>query len=350
MIRKGSLALALAVGAAGACSSSSSSRLRDADAAAGTGGIGGGARVDGAGGSAASGGSGTSGASGASGGPPDASGGSLGVGDDAATSRCNRSRPFDAPRPLEGVNSPADETLGWMSPDGLTFYFGSLRSAQGADIYRASRNLVSDVFSMPVALPAPVNSAGDEGDPKLSSNGLTLFFSRGDDIYVATRPTAIADFTNVGPVSNVNSTAGDWVGSLSESGERLYFQTTREGASKIYVAVLGTSGSFGMPTPVGELNSTSSQDIAPTVTPDTLTIYFGSTRSAAGTKGAADIFVAHRSTTNDGFGAPAVVPELNSAINEAPSWVSADDCEIILTRRSTGVPTERDYFIAARPK
>jgi hypothetical protein len=38
---------------------------------------------------------------------------------------------------------------------------------------------------------------------------MTLLFSSGDDIYVATRSSAIADFTNEGPVSNVNSSAGD---------------------------------------------------------------------------------------------------------------------------------------------
>jgi hypothetical protein len=66
--------------------------------------------------------------------------------------------------------------------------------------------------------------------------------------------------------------------------------------------------------------------------------------------GGSDIFVARRSTRNAPFGAPAAVPELNGALNEAPSWVSADDCTIILTRRSVSLPTERDYFIAERPK
>jgi hypothetical protein len=235
-----------------------------------------------------------------------------------------------------------------MSADGRTFYLGSQRSGQGSDIYRASRQALSDAFGEPIALPGPVNSAADEGDPKLSSNGRSLFFSRNDDIYVATRPSAIADFTDPAPVSNVNSTDGDWVGSLSESADRLYFQSNRTGPSHIYVSVLGSGGSFGPPDPIAELNSTA-VEVAPTVTPDTLTIYFGSTRET-GTPGHSDIFVARRSTTNDGFGGAAPVLELNSDLNESPSWVSADECTIVLTRRATGVPTERNYFIAERPK
>lgn len=155
-----------------------------------------------------------------------------------------RSGSFDEPVNLGcTLNSAAEE----FSPfpvyepgSGPVLYFSSTRPGlgSGGDLYRSDSH--GGVFG-PAELVPGVNSAVDDGQPNLRRDALELFFyssrSGDNDIYVATRLSTAAPWStpvNLGVA--INSAASETRPSLSWDGTTLYFGTTREGTSDIYVA------------------------------------------------------------------------------------------------------------------
>jgi hypothetical protein len=78
---------------------------------------------------------------------------------------------------------------------------------------------------------------------------------------------------------------------------------------------------------VGELDAAMGTS-SPVISADGLTIFVSAAMPT--TSGPSDIYVAHRSTTSDGFGGLAPVTELNSPGIDFVDWVSADGCTIYL--------------------
>lgn len=83
---------------------------------------------------------------------------------------------FGAPTILiDGDQTDADPTL---SPDERVIVFASRRTgSDGADLWFATRATPADAFGTAVKLASAVNSANDDGDPALSADGCTLYFS-----------------------------------------------------------------------------------------------------------------------------------------------------------------------------
>jgi Tol biopolymer transport system component len=140
-----------------------------------------------------------------------------------------------------GTNSPADDQTPRWSADGKTLYFDSTRGGSRA-LYRVSVDGSS--FGAPQAI-AELNTSAFEAAPLLTADELTIYFTSqrsptapGDegDIYVATRGSREAPFSNVAPVENVNSPEIDAPGYLTEDGCTLYLSSAREGEFHIYVA------------------------------------------------------------------------------------------------------------------
>jgi WD40-like Beta Propeller Repeat/Squalene-hopene cyclase C-terminal domain/Prenyltransferase and squalene oxidase repeat len=91
---------------------------------------------------------------------------------------------WSAPEPLAELNSPANEGAPCVSPSGNYLYFASDRPARPGeapnfDLYRA--RLVNGRFQGVENLGSGVNTAANETEPVLSSEGFTLLFSRGRD-------------------------------------------------------------------------------------------------------------------------------------------------------------------------
>ena len=103
--------------------------------------------------------------------------------------------------PVLEVNSPASEQRPSVAPSGLDIYFfsnrsGSVPDATGVpsmDIWRSTRESVTEPWSPPTNLGAPFNTAAAEQHPFIFSHGRTeaLYFARGAvgalDLYVSTR-------------------------------------------------------------------------------------------------------------------------------------------------------------------
>lgn len=188
-----------------------------------------------------------------------------------------------------------------------------------------------------------VNTASNELDPTLSSDGTVLVFRRntpGDELWVATRSTPTT-FTGAAALSILNTTSTEAQGFMPIGSDQLYFQSKRTMAGDIYTSTR-TGTSFTTPILITELQ-TVNEEGDPAVTPDGLTIYFRSDRAApfAGF----NIFSATRSTPTGTFGPVTLVPNINTSGNEGPSWISPDGCRLYLSSSAAGT---NDVYVATR--
>ena len=103
---------------------------------------------------------------------------------------------FAPPQLVPGLNTPQNDARPNVRPDGLEIVFDSDRPGGqgGPDIYSATRAKVSDHWSTPVNLGAPINSPAGESRASLSRDGTTLHFGSSRpgvegaaDIFFATR-------------------------------------------------------------------------------------------------------------------------------------------------------------------
>jgi hypothetical protein len=276
---------------------------------------------------------------------------------DGPAPACDPSKPFGAPTALDDLNSTASDSSLAFSSDSLTAYVSSGRSPTvgGFDLFAFTRTAVGQSFANPMPL-ANVNTVDDERSPRPTADGLKLFYftnhaSAGAyDIAVATRATVLTAFGAGAPLAVVNSDAGEVDPFLTKDEAHLYFASDRAGGLQgydIYVSDFTPSGSLNTPRLVAELSSTGN-DGNPVLSDDGLTVFISSDRGGNG-----DIWVAHRTSTSDGFGTPTAVAELNTTSLDFPILLSSDGCTLYLgSSRTAGTAgrTGYDLFVATRPR
>src|SRR5688572_16241691 len=178
------------------------------------------------------------------------------------TPKCDLSKPFGAPVPVEGLNSTSDDSELWFSPDQLTAYFVSQRPGGlgSYDLYFATRPDRASPFSTPVLIPN-VNGASHDGTPLVSADGLTLYFAAiregaARDIYIATRSSTAAAFGTPSKLLNVNDATGHETATyINASGTTLYMSSNKTGDWEMHRATRASAGDpFSAPVPLGELN------------------------------------------------------------------------------------------------
>ncbi len=129
-----------------------------------------------------------------------------------------------------GVNSAAIEFFPYVSPDGLTIYFGSYRSGQG-DIFIATRSSTHESFGPAESIGSPINTPDVEEDtPWVSSDGLILFFTslfEGSwDIFMSRRATTDQPWgmpINLGLPVSVPRPGDESGGSFTADGKHFFF-------------------------------------------------------------------------------------------------------------------------------
>ena len=151
---------------------------------------------------------------------------------------------FSEPKVLAVVNSPQADLLPWLSADELTLLFVSGRpGGRGAsDVWRSTRTSLGDAFGQPVNSP-DLSSDQNEGRVVLSGDELTAIFSTdrgggrgGPDIWMATRPDSGRPFSSVRNLWQLNSAANDQDVALSSDGTELFFASSRRGPSELWIA------------------------------------------------------------------------------------------------------------------
>lgn len=147
-------------------------------------------------------------------------------------SRCGKAGWLTQERPsFAAVGLEADP---WFTPDGRSLYFISNRSTDGIhrmdlDIWKVDRD-ASGTWGMPMRLPAPVNSEGNEWFPRIAADGWLYFGSNrqgnigNTDIH---RAKSDSDgrwlVENLGP--NINRAGNQYEAALSPDGKRMVIAT-----------------------------------------------------------------------------------------------------------------------------
>jgi hypothetical protein len=186
------------------------------------------------------------------------------------------------------VNSPSWDHAANPSWDGLSLFFPSDRpgGSGGMDIWTTTRATTESPWGSPVNLGPAVNSSAWDMGPKVTPDGLTLYFHSvrsggygGEDIYVTTRATKDAPWgpaKNLGPV--VNSPGNDGEATIAPNGLALFFNSDRAGGSGNYDLWVTTrrtiSEPWGPPVNLGPNVNSSTIEWCGSVSSDGATLYF----------------------------------------------------------------------------
>lgn len=272
----------------------------------------------------------------------DASGEAAFDGGGDASGTCDVSAPFGVPVAIAELDDPtSDDGTLRLLPDERSGYFWSFRASANAGLYLATRPDLATPFSI-----TPVQGLGLAGnllDPAVSADGALLVFRHsmpGDDLYEATR-VAPDTFTTATAIASLNTSSTEVQPFLPLTDDVLVFSSSRSGGGDLYTATR-TGTAFSAPVAIAELSTTSDEG-DPVLAADGLTLYFRSDRPAA--SGGYNIFVATRPTTGDLFGAPQLVPNVNSDADEGPSWISPDGCRLYLSSARAGT---NDIYVSTR--
>jgi hypothetical protein len=236
--------------------------------------------------------------------------------------------------------------------DGLSLYFVSLRPGgyEAGDIWVTMRATVSDPWGEPENLGPAVNSSAWDGEPSISSDGLSLYFGSqrsggygGADIWVTTRATVSDPWgqaVNLGPT--INTPFDDVDVCISVDGLSLYIDSFREGgygSTDIWVSKRETlSDPWGEPVNLGPTVNTSESESAPSISADGLVLFFSDFFAPRpGGYGDTDIWMARRASVSDPWGEPKNLgPAINTSATEAHPNISADGSTLYFTSDRPG--------------
>jgi len=206
------------------------------------------------------------------------------------------------------INSLTDDYFPNISVDGLTLYFQSRRSGSYGpyDLWATTRRTADDQWGEPVNLGPVINSSAQDGGPSISADGLSLYFhsirSGVADLWVTRRSATSEPWSqpvNLGPT--VNSSASDVCPRISRDGLSLFFESSRDGGyggRDLWVTTRATlADDWGPAVNLGPNVNTSDGEVGLDVSADGLTLIFSSNRPEG--SGDYDLWVTTRSTVSD---------------------------------------------------
>jgi serine/threonine protein kinase/Tol biopolymer transport system component len=154
-----------------------------------------------------------------------------------STARVGVTRPWGTSVNLgPDINSTSSDCEPYLAADGCTLIFCSDRPGGrgGGDLWICTRSSVGQPWSKPVNLGPEINGPGEESEPWLTSDDLTLVFRTGGggnvDLSMSTRAKTSDPWLSrilVGP--NINSLYQDLMPCLSADNRTLVFVSNREG-------------------------------------------------------------------------------------------------------------------------
>jgi hypothetical protein len=234
--------------------------------------------------------------------------------------------------PAEAVtelSDPAKTDNPSLTADLREIFFTSERGGGPAEIWSATREDAKDRFGAP-ALVTPLNSPVIETSPVISADGLTLWLASdrpgglGDlDIWVATRSARTARWSAPANLTALNSAAKEIPRAPGQ--HQLIMPLSSDRDERNYYAIFfaareAAASPFGSPKRVAELTEPTVSIVDGFLTDDGTTLFF--VRGPA--FGPADLFVTARRSTNDRFGEPVPLEDLNTSNDERDPWLSAD--------------------------
>lgn len=194
------------------------------------------------------------------------------------------------------LNSDYDDYGVSLTADGENLYFTSRRPSTNIRQYYETKDYGDDLFlstrdtaynwRKPLALDPPLNQVDEDGSVTISADGLTMYITLcrrpeglGDcDIYVSEATTdGWTTPENLGKA--VNSPAWDGQPSMTADGTTLYFSSRRQGSIEnsedVYV-VYKSGNAWTKPINLGETVNTRFNDRSPFISADGKTLYYSS--------------------------------------------------------------------------
>jgi hypothetical protein len=275
------------------------------------------------------------------------------------------------------INSLAGEQNAFLAKDGLTLYFSSDRTGNGAqgslDIWVSERATRDEAWGAPENVTA-LNSPGGDLAPNVSADGHLVFFTsnRPGSIPVSSNPGAALSVdvwmsrrTNVHDPHawEVPVRLGPGVNTASSDQAPMYLQNAEAGATNlyfnrgllqanlgdIYSAVVTRRGEvLGDAAPVRELNSPANEAAA-MIRHDGREIFFWSVRP--GSVGPQDLWTSTREEADDPWSGPELATRLNSAANDFTPNLSFDGQTMIFSSNRPAPTLEtggNDLWISTR--
>ena len=280
---------------------------------------------------AASGAGGADTAGGASGGSSGANGG--GSGGTLVGAHCSTAKPFGTPQAISELNTAEHEAGARLTSDELSITYLCV-AANVNQVCLAQRSNRKAAFGKPTVLIARMG-----GVPWISDDLLTLFYEdtlKNSGVSRTQRATLQEPFAETG-FSPYFKDYGDPFVVGGQNG-RLYLSAVHSGGFAVMKLKDWEPGDPQLVPSAGH-----GADARPALTPDELTLYFGSS-PRAGTGRKEDIWVQERPSVNDPFNAAVNVGELNTQPQNFPSWVSPDGCRLYFDAGTF----PRDLYVAER--
>jgi hypothetical protein len=172
-------------------------------------------------------------------------------------------------------------------------------------------------------------------------------------VVLAAGGRAKADFVfgtpeNLGPTLNTSSQ--DSAPSISADGLSLYFSSNRAGgygAGDLYVATReSTDDDWGPAVNLGPTVNTAFDDWMPSISADGLSLFFGSTRP--GGFGGYDLWVTTRATKADEWGVPVNLRGINGPTDEFAVSISSDGLSLYFASNRAGGRGSLDLWVTTR--
>jgi hypothetical protein len=274
--------------------------------------------------------------------------------------RCNPVRPFAPAEPMAEIpwvtgGVVASATL--TQDEKVLYYIGNVdpvsskATGKPFDMYTATRSNPSTPFESFQRVEKLSAASDDELSVSVTGDGKRLYFARsagsgsrmayaevsstgiGDEVFLNFHAADAAVFRDTSPYVRADGTL-------------LYFASIGPGtkAYDIVKVKLPFDSASGV-VPIPELNSGDAEG-SPVASADEKHIYFTSNRG-----GSDDVWTASRSNPADPFAKPEREASLSSPEEDYPTWLSADECVMYLTRTVTldGSPKAYRIYVAKRP-
>ncbi|MCK6471603.1 MAG: Ig-like domain-containing protein, partial [Planctomycetes bacterium] len=202
----------------------------------------------------------------------------------------------------------------------------------------------------PVQVPVFNSSISVDRFGAIRSDGLEIFFSTnrdlgigyGYEIYTSTRADTSSPWSTPTKVTEFSTTKDEITPRLSSDGLTLYFTKIDGGArSFLYSTRADYSSSWNVPVYIACLSSISSAESL-VVSPDGLAAWF------AGYGFGYDIYTSSRPDIFSGWTTPRIVMELSTNSNEYPTWISADTLTMHLASNRSGTKGGLDIWVTTR--
>ncbi|MEM9460938.1 MAG: hypothetical protein AAGF11_42635 [Myxococcota bacterium] len=248
---------------------------------------------------------------------------------------------FEAPVLLEGLNSELLEADPRLSADGLTLSFSSTRlgGAGGFDLYLATRAQPSGPFDAPVPLTS-LNTPFDETALSWVSDGSVVFASTRStaDQWSTLWQAQLSPTVEISPLDALDlPDLNNFDPFVSADGLQLLWTAANSGTDDLNLRAAGRSALDDSFEALGGFSfESAAYDDSLTLSANGRIALWGSERT--GGLGAHDLWFAVRATPEDEFGAPTLVPDLNSEFQDRESFVTADGCTVLfVSERPDGV-------------